>query len=310
MSALVITNCTARKAKTSEVPKLPDRVWASLSGAVQAWAAQVEQVPASSPAHSVYQGRSVKEALAAAQDLQARLVFVSAGLGAVAADAAIPSYNLTLHGGSGAIGNHLMALGVTPSAWWGALTQVFSRPLQAHWSSPGTGAVYLALPSTYLALIADELAALAASPLAECTWVFTSAPGRALLPARLAARALPYDARLEAVGPAGTQSDFPQRALRHFLGLQLPSDVSADEAHHAVEQALATATPRRKVVRRTLSDDELIAQLRRSWVAHRGQSSRLLAHLRQDLFIACEQSRFRRLWQSVRQDIEPSGGRS
>ncbi len=310
MSALVVTNCTARKAKADEVPLLPKRAWGSLNRALKAWANQVQKVPARLPAADVYQGRSVKESLAAAQALHGRLVFVSAGLGAVPADAPIPSYNLTLQGGSGAIGPHLQDLDEAPSAWWSGLTQALGRPLRPHWEAKGTEAIYLALPSTYLALIADELAALAESPQADRTWVFTSAPGRALLPNRLAARALPYDARLEVVGPAGTQSDFPQRALRHFLALGLPAKVSAGAARQAVEQALAVAAPRRKVVRRTLSDDELIAQLRRSWKDQRGQSSRLLAHLRQDLGIACEQGRFRRLWQTVRQDIEPSGGRS
>jgi hypothetical protein len=306
MSVLVVTNCTARKAKTDEVPQLPSRAWASLSWAIRTWVEQLEQVPRYRAAHHVYQGRSVKESLAAAQALQARLVFVSAGLGAVPADTSIPSYNLTLQGGSGAIGPHLQALGVAPSAWWAVLTQALDRPLQSHWASADTEAIYLALPSTYLALIADELAALADSPWADRTWVFTSARGRTLLPTSLVSRALPYDARLEVVGPSGTQSDFPQRALRHFIALSLPAKVSVDAAFQAVEQALSVAAPRRKVVRRMVSDDELIAQLRRSWSDQRGQSSRLLAHLRHDLGIACEQSRFRRLWQSVRQDIEPS----
>ncbi len=310
MSALVITNCTARKAKADEVPNLPEGDWSSLSGAVKSWVAQVEQVPAIRPAHALYQGRSVKEAVAAAQELQARLVFVSAGLGAVPANAPIPSYNLTLHGGLSAIGPHLQRLGVAPSAWWEALTQAFSRPLQSHWNSTHTRAIYLAIPSTYLALIADELAALAASPMAERTWVFTSAPGRALLPARLTSRALPYDARLEVVGPAGTQSDFPQRALRHFLDLRLPSTVSADTARLAVEHSLASVTAHYSAKRRSLTDDELICQLRESWEAQFGQSTRLLAHLRRDLGIACEQGRFRRLWQTVRQDFDPSRGRS
>lgn len=310
MSALVITNCTARKAKADEVPNLPDHDWASLSRAVKSWAARVGQVPARRAAHSLYQGRSVQEAISAAQELQARLVFVSAGLGAVSANTLIPSYNLTLHGGPCAIGPHLQALGVAPSAWWGELAQAFGRSLNSHWNSPPPQAIYVALPSTYLALIADELAALAASSMAEHTWVFTSPPGRALLPSRLTARALPYDARLEAVGPAGTQSDFPQRALRHFLGLRLPQDISADAARAAVDQSLASVAPRHTAKRRSLTDDELIIQLRKSWSAQCGQSSRLLAHLRQDLGIACEQSRFRRLWHTVRQDFELAGGRS
>lgn len=307
MPAVVITNCTARKSAGAAVPPLPAAAWQSLDGACQQWTELVASVPAITTASQVYQGRSVREAESCAAALNADLWFVSVGLGLVRASDLIPRYDLTLVQGRHAIGAQLAALGTTPADWWHSLCSSRGLRLKALMDSCAGAPIYVALPSTYLELVAAELSEFAASRPDQALWIFTSEVGRALLPAALLPRALPYDRRLEASAYAGTQADFPQRSLRHFVDLGLPVDTSADQARTAVETSLARHKAPVRATRRVVTDEEALRLLRQHWLGQRGQSSRLLAHFRGELGVACEQSRFRQLFHQVRAEFQRKG---
>lgn len=277
--------------------------WASVARAAKRWRAQVEQVSSRSSAASVYQGRSVQEALSDAQKLNAELWFVSAGLGLVHSETQIPRYDLTLSPGRGSIAPHLRTLAAAPPDWWAAITGGSSPSLTELMARHPDGIVYLALPAPYLALLSKELELIGGSDDARRLWIFTGAPGRRALPAAIRARALPYDQRLELVGPAGTQADFPQRCLTHFIGLGLRRNISAEKAAEAVAQTLATQAMPKRLSRRVVTDTEAIELIREHWQSQAGQSGRLLRHLRSGLGVACEQGRFRLLYHRVRESL-------
>jgi hypothetical protein len=157
--------------------------------------------------------------------------------------------------------------------------------------------VLVALPGTYLRLIGDELVAL---PKSQRTRLRIIGPRRrSELNEVLQSQWVPYDGRLDnkRSGFNGTGSDFPQRALRHFVTQVLPQAPNADSASHAMIVA-ATLGHLRPYVRsrgRNASDDELLSRLATLWGRFAGRRKYILRELRGRLGIACEQGRFKRL---------------
>ena len=121
---------------------------------------------------------------------------------------------------------------------------------------------------------------------------------------------MPYDDRLDCIGSgfSGTQSDFAQRALRHFVTELLSKDADGDGDVHThrtmVLDSLSTIGRREMPKRKRLSDDEIYNAIRDNWAEGRGQSSALLRIIRHKLGIACEQSRFRTIYHSVKKIME------
>jgi hypothetical protein len=118
---------------------------------------------------------------------------------------------------------------------------------------------------------------------------------------------MPYDDRLDGAGPgfSGTQSDFAQRALRHFVLKILSQCEYGDANTHRVMALDSLSSIVRKEIpkRQRLTDTEIGTAIRENWARGKGQSSLLLRIIRQDLNIACEQSRFRDIYHSIRKSI-------
>lgn len=130
--------------------------------------------------------------------------------------------------------------------------------------------------------------------------IFTSPAGAQCVPDHLKCCVMPYDERLESVrGFAGTQSDFAQRALRHFVEALQATSMALDEARDAVAASLAHRRRRSRSVGQRLTDDEIRLVLTAQWTRHSGSSSKLLRFLRDEAQISCEQKRFSRLWQEL-----------
>lgn len=111
---------------------------------------------------------------------------------------------------------------------------------------------------------------------------------------------MPYDERLESVpGHAGTQADFAQRAMRHFVEVLHATPMSLDEARATVAKSLADRPRRGRAMGRRMTDDEILKVLVAQWGRHSGSSTRLLRYLRDEAQISCEQKRFSRLWQGL-----------
>lgn len=267
-----------------------------------AWCELAHQAQERVPARDLYLGRSFRDARSAAATVQGTLYIASAGFGLLHESDQVPNYNLTVSQGAGSIQELLAACASSSADWWRALTEALGTPspLSNLVQETSTEHVLLALPSSYLRMLADELVHLTPGAINKF-YIFTSAAGVACLPTNLKARVLPYDARLERVpGFAGTMADFPQRALRHFVEVFQGELKDPKSAAKVVNSLLGPKASVEKARRTKLSDAQIQELLRSQWAAQAGSSTRLLRYLRDDAQVACEQGRFRQLWLSLK----------
>jgi hypothetical protein len=163
----------------------------------------------------------------------------------------------------------------------------------------------VSISSSYLSLIADDLGALTEDELARIRIIGLGIHDAC--PVRLRSCVLPYDDRLD--GPdspiRGTRGDYSQRAMRHFIEFLLPECTSVSlEAHNsAVNNCLSKWRRPNTISRPSTTDDEIIRLIKKNWRAIEGQSSRGLRYLRDVEKVACEQGRFRALFQRAAQEV-------
>ena len=150
------------------------------------------------------------------RSLGADLFVVSAGLGLVHEAQLVPHYDLTVS--KGPLHALLVASGESAAAWWSMLVRQFGQSSLAQLIAANPDRpVLVALPASYLKLVADDLASISGEDIARLR-IFTSQAGREAVPTHLKRCCLPYDERLESLpGYDGTRSEFPQRALCHFV---------------------------------------------------------------------------------------------
>lgn len=285
--ALVVTWCTAKK-RTTETP-LRLNAHGSTDDVAAAWLGLLSSATPTTKAADLYQGRAFKLACSAAKELGADLAVVSAGLGWVRGNALVPGYDLTF--ADGAIATHVSDL-FKPAQWW---RRVVNGPFS---TDPHAD---LSERSRVLACVSREYAPLFEIALSdvppERLRIFGAGLQRILSPS-LALSLLPYDERLDTV-LGGTRSDFAQRALMHYVrniaqGQTIDEDRAAVVAHMDVLAYPAT------VPRRTQLDDNAIRELIVEILPTFGRRrSPMLRHLRDVRGVACEQSRFARLFADV-----------
>ncbi len=299
---IIVTNCTARKRAGVPLVRLtPPLASEGVALLASGWRETLASEPPVIPAGQLYVGRSISEAKATAKILDASLFMVSAGLGLVPSERMVPGYNLSVAGEDTGLLGLLEARGASISDWWRELSQNRGLPWLLHEAS--TALILIALPTTYLELLSDDFAELP-SALSSRLRVFTSSSGRKALANFPDIPVMPYDERLEAlVGFAGTRSDFPQRALRHFVSSLGAHTLDADSAIAAVEHSLSGCDAPVIPLRRRLNDDEICELIRKAWSACGGNSARLLRHIRDGELVACEQARFAGLRRRVALEI-------
>lgn len=304
-STIVITSCTNRKKELGDVVRLHvDDAVTSVEALARIWIARVNAVQRREPVRSLYQGRAFSEAKLAADAAGATLYVASAGHGLVNCEVLLPSYDLTVVAAPGNPLHAMLArLHKTPADWWQALTACFeaSRSLVTLLNSHASKncIVVLAMSSTYLAMLQDDLAGLNEHQISRLR-IITSEFGVSKLPEHIRKMALPYDERLEgSVSYTGTRSDFAQRALRHFMvelrGHELPMSIARQGVISAMEALVRRSPPQRE----RKSDEAIEALIFQSWDYCGGSQSALLRWLRDQQLVSCEQSRFRLLWQRV-----------
>lgn len=305
MEALVLTNCTSRKRKRSagsraaSWPLRRNSKYESVGDLARLWKQAVEKIDSYQPAIDLYTGRSVVDASEAARLASASLAFVSAGLGLLQAEALVPHYDMTVSEGDSSIAPALARIDATTADWW--LTLNAGPSIAEIIAAPSTNLVLIALPSGYLEMISLDLVQ-CADVFVKKLRIFTSSKGRPLVPEHLHQCVMPYDDRLEGTSFAGTRADFPQRALRHFVQELQGHRLSLARGRTAVELALSDQVAPKVPSRLKLSDDEIAALLLTAWSDYGGSSTRLLRYLRDVALVACEQGRFRRIWQQLRDD--------
>lgn len=298
---VILTACTNRKRFTPEAElraaALPR---GSLSTVASCWLTRLRRASTTVRADQLYVGRSFIEAQTAAKG--SNLYVVSAGLGVIPAHAPIPAYSLTVAPGSADDVLSVVNEAASAADWWRAgpaksPSHVTFDDIRLRLEGR---LILAALPSAYLKMIADDLERLVGLA-GDCLRLFCGAPP-VDLPARLSATVMPYDARFD--GPdsplLGTQSDFAQRAMRHFTQNVLPyhgPDVTAEAHSAAVKRILTGFRPRAIIDRDKATDDEIVALVIQNWSAAEGRAGRMLRLLRDVSGVACEQRRFVRLFQ-------------
>lgn len=310
VSAIVLTACTNRKRRPVDrrltAGNLPV---GSLSGVAADWCSRITSADGRIAASRLYCGRTFVEAGLAAKRCGAPLFVVSAGVGAIEADADIPCYSLTVS--NGAADNVLSRVeerNASARDWWQLVSHgsPFALSLEAICRRRLSGPILAALPGPYLLMIESELVRLP-EDVRERLRIFARG-AEAFVDERLRPCVMPYDGRLDGMGSPirGTQGDFAQRAARHFAEVVLSAGdgVSVEKDRIAVEKALAPLTPPTGMVRRRVTDEEVRGFVRDRWEQAGGQAARMLRVLRDDLRVACEQKRFQKLFREVRAERE------
>jgi hypothetical protein len=306
---IVVTNCTNRKRVGGDAVTLSiDNMSGSLPAVAARWGKAIRKTCPSRQAQDIYMGRAFSEARHVTAMLGGTLHIISAGLGVVGAEDKIPLYNLTVADGANSLKPLLTQLGKRPSDWWAALTAELGeqRSVRALLENNPDVLALFALPGSYIALVAEDLASLTSDQL-DRVRIITSDHGKSLLAEKVRPAVLPYDERLEGSSYAGTRTDFPQRALRHFVEALSGHQLSTDDAKESVKAAMLAFKKPVTPLRERKTDSEILMLLSKNWKRFDGASAQLLRYLRDEALVACEQSRFRNLWNHLRQDLTTKG---
>lgn len=316
MSFLIITACTDRKRHVAPIclqaRSLPT---GTLDQVSCDWTQRVTRAKPSDIAQDLYCGRAFREALVATDRLDGELWIVSAGLGLIPSTHEVPSYNLTTTPRSAnSVRSKIIDNSWCAGTWWKALTHEYagSQTLNELFRKNPNKKVLIAVSKPYAELIRDELEALPDRHL--CRLRLFGLRLRSVLSARLHACVMPYERRLD--GPdspiPGTLSDFAQRALRHFAEFVEGGEVGqaglSDDAAR-VAQILGSWRLPHATRRMQKSDQAIYDLIETLWDQLAGRSGRMLRHLRDELNIACEQGRFRRLFHEVGKSRKATGGK-
>lgn len=293
----IITSCTKKKIGDVQV-SVSTLAPGKISSVGNRWVAALKAIEASTPASKLYQGGSHAESRRAAIGSGFSHFIVSAGLGLISAEVAVPNYAASVLTGDDDVLARLQD--ADAAEWWHWLQghSPFARSLESQLTA-NDGPCLVALPKAYLAMIASYLLALP-GPLLARVRIFSGSRA----PAALAHLQMPYDDRLDGIDSPykGTRSNFAPRAMRHFALNLLPScdGHSAAQHHAAVAAALADWRRPTRTLGQRKTDAELRDILRANWEAMEGRSTRMLRLLRDNLGIACEQSRFAGLVRDLR----------
>lgn len=307
MRYLLITNCTGRKSfpahpNLKKSPKISKAQ--TLNIAADSWTKNVLAADTKLIASELYQGRTILDTKSVQNILSADTYVISAGLGLVNFKDKIPSYELTVNEASSFAAN-IKQFGHSNEDWWLQLNKSLKKttsPLSRLLNKNNYKRVLISLPSSYLEMISKDLWSADPAKLKKVL-IFTSTYGIQFIPDEWKHLALPYDERLEdrKSGYAGTRSDFPQRAMNHFvqeIGMQ---DATLPQIIHAIDSHLSKLKKPKPPERKRLSDAELTKILNKNWNKYIGKTSRLLRFLRDEALVSCEQSRFQRLCKKIQE---------
>ncbi|ESY01499.1 hypothetical protein X755_06875 [Mesorhizobium sp. LNJC405B00] len=267
-----------------------------------AWIEKIRALPPGGPAGALYAGRGFGLATQAAKIADAQLYILSAGLGLVAAERQVPLYGLTVSSGYAESVAARISSEFDVGAWFSSL---LSGPHSDQWTDvfgQSSGRVLIALTRPYAEMVGKSLSELDPQALARLR-IFGASLEPAL-PVALRPSLVPYDDRLDAILP-GTRADFSQRALLHFARLVAINRGSYDRDadYAAVEAAMSAVTPPERA-RRPRRNDAEIVQLILARLHTQSGIARILRALRDEEGVACEQSRFSRLYRTAMEQKE------
>lgn len=217
----------------------------------------------------------------------------SAGFGLLSLDDLIPSYDATFSPG------HANSVSSAPTAasrrselseWWQALQTRPSRPRNETLAALAVdGPVVIAASQPYLQAMHNEI--VTAHKQADHALIISTAGS---VPSDLSHLRLPCDGRLRGV-LGGSMGAVSVRLAKELAGIA-ESNLTMESAVERTEQLMSDCSPLQRFQRKALSDKEIVDFIDSRRRESAGTSaSKLLRELR-DRGMACEQSRFRRLF--------------
>ena len=295
VSALV-ANCSARKSAKAAAELSSAALTSGIQDAVaRQWMDKVAAARATAKASELYMGRGVKRMHQLADRFNVPLYIASAGLGLLTASEIVPSYDLSVSSGNPAAVQRRIIGGFVAQHWWAAVQQSkYARPISDLFRKHDRGLVLIAVSNAYVPLLVGDLSKL---PNTQRDRLRLFGAADAKYPADLRPFLMPYDARLDLL-VRGSKVDFAQRAAEHFLLAAATEEafpIQLDEQRKWVEVELSRVTVKAREKREAV-DDVRIREIAKE-LAHQGLSyTKALNTLRRQHGIACEQSRFRRLF--------------
>lgn len=296
--ASIVTICSSRKTVQPTKSSTPLSLAKAPQAALEAaWIEKLSELPARQPVSQLYAGRGFGVAKNAAASTGAKLYVLSAGLGLVASDRRVPVYGLTVSPGHPESIAARTQGGFDPAAWFAALQKGAHSVQWSETFAKGGGRVLIALTRPYAEMVGTSLRSLPEKSLARVR-IFGASLSE-FLPSEVQRSLMPYDARLDAIIP-GTRADFSQRALDHFVRnvVFIAGYQDSDADSEAVRRSLAKAIAPQRSRRPRRTDEEILGLIRERLKSQAG-IARVLRALRDQDGVACEQSRFSRLYRSV-----------
>jgi hypothetical protein len=291
-----VTNCSARKSVAITTGLTAIDLRAGTQNAVsKQWLSIVDRAPTAARACELYTGRGMKRMRRLADALNVPLYVASAGLGLLKSDENVPSYDLSVSAGTPSAIQRRTTGGFSAQNWWTTVQRTaYAQPVAELFSGLRAGLVLIAVSNAYVPLLIGDLAKLSGSELDRLR-LFGAVDSR--YPPHLRPHLMPYDSRLDALIP-GSKVDFAQRAAEHFIvGVSnddsFPSQIDKQRAWVEVSLSKVTVKARQK---RAFADDTRIRDFARELAAQGLSYTNALDALRRQHGIACEQSRFRRLY--------------
>jgi hypothetical protein len=296
---LMITTCSAgKRCRTAlHIEAIPRGTQHAIG---TAWLERLRAERDLTPARQLYKGRAFRLARDTAEEINADLGIISAGLGYVRGSTEIPGYDVTVRpSGPGSVFKRIQGH-FDARAWWNVVNAgPFSADLVE--DARGRPLILVCLSRAYAEMVAPDLAA--NLPI-ETLRIFGLSLESAL-PSELRQAVMPYDERLQALGAPGTRVDFPQRALRDFVQYVWPnSDGTLTGDRHTVAERISPGKlPERLGNRRRVDDADLRSTILRLLPTVGSSGSRLLAHVRHVERISCEQARFARVLRQLKAEL-------
>ncbi len=296
----IVTNCSSIK-KRVDASITADCLRENFNDFCIRWTTNVKFSNSKVSALETYGGRAFIEAVSAARKLGTELHVVSAGLGLISESQQIPNYSLTISKGNGSIASWLREQEKSSSDWWTKLNLHLGKSNSIQKLIKSSEGVILALPSTYLEMIAKELEQLDEKLISKI-FIISSTAGQQMLSEKLKNRALPYNENLDgSENYQGTRNDFAQRALKHFVTEIDFKNRDINDIKNAITSYLNLFEKPVIPVRAKLNDDAILLLIERNWSSVGGTRDKLHRYLRDSALVACEQNRFGILWNKVRE---------
>jgi hypothetical protein len=257
------------------------------------WIAKIGGLPKCKSADTFYAGRAFGLAKEAANLSAARFYILSAGLGLVPGTRFIPAYGLTISARQEQSISRKVLGGFDPAEWFSSLLKTTYSDEWRDVAGRRSGRILLALSRPYAEMVGAGLTD-APPKMLERLRIF-GVSLEAALPATLHAAIAPYDERLNAIFP-GTRTDFAQRAMLHFVRSVAPRLSKGREDDFASVRASLNGLKLPLLLQRPrVTDEEILAIIKRRLRMQSGAAP-MLAALRHEEGVACEQARFGRLY--------------